>query len=75
MVGVPDPRLGHVVAALVAGDPADADAIKTHVRGKLAGYKVPRHVMIAPSTERAATGKADYKAVRERILAWLGTKE
>ena len=75
VVGVPDPRLGHVVAAIVAGDPADADAIKTHVRGKLAGYKVPRHVMIAPSTERAATGKADYKAVRERILAWLGTKE
>lgn len=73
VVGVPDPRLGQVVAALVAGT-ADADAIKAHVRGKLAGYKVPRHVMVAESVERAATGKAGYKAVRERILAWLGKR-
>ena len=41
----------------------------------LAGYKVPRHVMIAESVERAVTGKADYNAVRERILAWLAKKE
>jgi acyl-CoA synthetase (AMP-forming)/AMP-acid ligase II len=71
VVGVPDPRLGQVVAALVAGLPSDADAVKAHVRSKLAGYKVPRHVMIVASAERAATGKADYQAVRERIVAWL----
>jgi fatty-acyl-CoA synthase len=71
VVGVPDARLGQVVAALVAGT-SEAEAIKAHVRGKLAGYKVPRHVMVATSVERAATGKADYNAVRERILAWLG---
>jgi fatty-acyl-CoA synthase len=71
VVGVPDSRLGQVVAALVAGT-SDAEAIQAHVRGKLAGYKVPRHVMVATSVERAATGKADYNAVRERILAWLG---
>jgi acyl-CoA synthetase (AMP-forming)/AMP-acid ligase II len=75
VVGVPDARLGQTVAALVAGPAPDADAIKAHVRAKLAGYKVPRHVMVADSVERAATGKADYKAVRERILAWLGTRE
>ena len=78
VVGVPDARLGQVVAAVVAvvaGAAAEADAIKTHVRGKLAGYKVPRHVMVAESVERAPTGKADYKAVRERMLAWLATRE
>ena len=32
VVGVPDPRLGQVVAALVAGTAPDADAIKAHVR-------------------------------------------
>jgi 3-oxocholest-4-en-26-oate---CoA ligase len=74
VVGVPDPRLGQVVAALVAGPDADPDAIKAHVRAKLAGYKVPRHVMVAESVERAATGKADYGAVRERVLGWLGAK-
>ena len=74
VVGVPDSRLGQVVAAVVEGTSTDADAIKAHVRGKLAGYKVPRHVMIAESVERAVTGKADYNTVRERILAWLATK-
>ena len=74
VVGIPDVRLGQVVAALVAATTHDAEAIKAHVRSRLAGYKVPRHVMIAESADRAATGKADYKAVRERILAWLGAK-
>ena len=57
-----------------SGTPTDADAIKAHVRERLAGYKVPRHVMIAESVERAVTGKADYNAVRSRILEWLATK-
>ena len=74
VVGVPDARLGQVVAALVAGREPDVDAIKAQVKSRLAGYKVPRHVLVADSVERAATGKADYNAVRERILAWLGTK-
>jgi acyl-CoA synthetase (AMP-forming)/AMP-acid ligase II len=72
VVGVPDARLGQVVAALVAGN-ADADAIRSHVRARLAGYKTPRHVLVADSVDRAATGKADYNAVRTRVLAWLAT--
>ena len=74
VVGVPDPRLGQVVAAVVAapaGAALHADAVKAQVRSRLAGYKVPRHVMIVESVERTVTGKADYKAVRERIVAWL----
>ena len=70
VVGVPDTRLGQIVAAVVAGA-ADADAVKAHVRERLAGYKVPRQVMIVESVERAVTGKADYNAVRTRMLAWL----
>jgi 3-oxocholest-4-en-26-oate---CoA ligase len=73
VVGVPEPRLGQVVAALVAGN-AEPDAVKAHVRERLAGYKVPRHVMVAESVERAPTGKADYNAVRARVLAWLQPK-
>jgi len=74
VVGVKDPRLGQVVAALVAGKGVSDDAIKTHVRERLAGYKAPRHVMIVDSVERAATGKADYNAVRDRVTAWLAMK-
>src|SRR4030095_5765409 len=74
VVGVQDQRLGQAVAAVVAGTSPDVDAIKAHVRERLAGYKVPRHVMIADSVERAVTGKADYNTVRSRILEWLATK-
>lgn len=73
VVGVPEPRLGQVVAALVAGTAIEAEAVKAHVRSQLAGYKVPRHVLVAESVERMATGKADYNAVRARIDAWLQT--
>jgi fatty-acyl-CoA synthase len=76
VVGVPDPRLGQVVAAVVAAPAAaalGADAVKAHVRERLAGYKVPRHVMVVESVERTVTGKADYPAARARVAAWLAS--
>ena len=76
VVGVSDPRLGEVVAAMVAVPVSAAlhgEAVKAHVRGRLAGYKVPRHVMLVDSVERSVTGKADYAAVRARIVAWLAS--
>jgi fatty-acyl-CoA synthase len=74
VVGVPDPRLGQVVAALVAGSTVDADAVRAHVRERLAGYKVPRYVLVAESVDRMPSGKADYNAVRARIGAWLSQR-
>ena len=69
VVDVPDERMGQVVAAIVAAPPTAAlraDAVQAHVRSQLAGYKVPRHVMIVESVERTVTGKADYPAARSR---------
>jgi acyl-CoA synthetase (AMP-forming)/AMP-acid ligase II len=74
VVGVPDARLGQLVTAVVAGASTDADAIRTHVRQQLAGYKVPRHILVVDSVERMATGKADYNAVRARMIAWLASQ-
>ena len=77
VVGLPDPRFGQVVAAVVepaAGATLDAAAVIAHVRGRLAGHKVPRVVMIVDSVERTPPGKADYTAVRERIGAWLAAR-
>src|SRR5215470_11589206 len=45
VIGVPDERLGQRVAALVQPRPGaapDLAALQEHVRGQLAGYKVPR---------------------------------
>jgi 3-oxocholest-4-en-26-oate---CoA ligase len=61
--GIPDPRYGQCVAAIVSTsanvDPAD---LIQHVRVKLAGYKAPRNVVAVKRVPRAANGKADYPA-------------
>lgn len=73
VVGVPDPRFGQVIVAMVETRDLslDPEAVIGHVRERLARYKAPRHVMLVPDAVRTITGKADYPAVRERIGAWL----
>ena len=67
-VGVLDERRGEAVALVVALQPGvdlapeDAEAqIIDHVRGRLAGYKVPRHVVVVTEVVRSGSGKADYR--------------
>ena len=72
VVGVPDDRFGEVVNALVElvpGAAFDPDGLQAHVRAHHAPYKVPRRIVEVPSTERAANGKLDYKALRARLEA------
>jgi acyl-CoA synthetase (AMP-forming)/AMP-acid ligase II len=68
VAGVPDPRWGHQVAAVVQlreGVPVpDLDAIRSHCRGRLAGYKIPRQLVIAGEIRRSPSGKADYRWAR-----------
>src|SRR5262249_44899311 len=74
VVGVPDPRFGERICAVVemeAGDALGLDEIAEHVRGRLARYKAPRELVLAPVV-RAANGKLDYKAVRAQALQALG---
>jgi fatty-acyl-CoA synthase len=68
VVGVPDPRWGEMVVALV--QPADHsriddDALHAHCRHSLAGYKVPKRFVALESLQRSPAGKADYKLLRE----------
>lgn len=62
VVGVPDPRLGECVAAVVTfhGAPASNTELVATLRGLLAGYKVPKLIVTADEIRRAANGKADY---------------
>jgi 3-oxocholest-4-en-26-oate---CoA ligase len=70
VLGVPDDRLGQRVAALIQlrpGVTADAGALQAHVRGQLAGYKVPRTVWFVDSVGRTVSGKADYGWARQYV--------
>ena len=70
VVGVPDPRLGEAIAAVVEladGAAATPDELIAHVKTRIAGYKAPRHVLVVDDVGRAANGKADYAGARARI--------
>lgn len=62
VLGMPDPRWGEVVTALVElrqGKSATAEEIKEHCRKRLAAYKCPKHVFFVEKVPRAASGKID----------------
>ena len=73
VVGVPDPRFGERICAVVdfVGDKAPALAeLSAHVKSLLADYKAPRELVLAPVV-RAPNGKLDYKGIKAQALEAL----
>ncbi|NUU25039.1 MAG: acyl-CoA synthetase, partial [Streptomycetaceae bacterium] len=71
VVGVPDERWGNRVVAVVAPRPGATptfDELTVHCRTLLAGYKVPRAVVLTEEIGRTNVGKADY-AWASRVAA------
>jgi len=73
VVGVPDERFGSRVAAvvsLVEDAPAPTvDALADHCRSVIAGYKVPRDLVVVDKVRRKVTGKGDYAWAKEVAVA------
>ncbi len=68
VIGVPDELLGQRVAVLVQlrpGAAGDLAALQEHVRGQIAGYKVPRSIWRVDAIRRTVSGKADYRWARQ----------
>ncbi len=64
VVGVPDERFVERVAAIVQPRPGAAVALEdlqAHCRGTLAGYKVPRQLVVLDELVRTPVGKPDYR--------------
>jgi len=64
VVGLDDDRWGQAVTAVVeltAPGAADADELRAGVRERLAGYKVPKRVVLVDRVERSPNGKTDYR--------------
>jgi fatty-acyl-CoA synthase len=67
VVGVPDPRWGEVGAAFVAlkpGETLEAEALKAFLRQRLAGYKVPKHVVFLEELPKTGPGKVNKEALK-----------
>jgi acyl-CoA synthetase (AMP-forming)/AMP-acid ligase II len=74
VVGVPDDRFGEAITAIVELDESqhlDEAALIAHVKGAIASYKAPRHVIAVATIGRAANGKLDYKRLKAEAITAL----
>jgi fatty-acyl-CoA synthase len=75
VVGVPDERFGEAICAVIEPGPDAAlepEDLVAHVKGRLASYKAPRHVLVVETIGRAANGKADYQRMKALAAAAHG---
>lgn len=74
--GVPDPKWGEAVTAMVEldeGAELSEVALREQLRGRLAGYKIPKRVFFVGADDWVITptGKLDKTAMRSRVLEQL----
>lgn len=68
VVGVPDVRFGERVAAVASvreGHAVTLDELAEHSRTLIAGYKVPRDLVVVDAVPRSPAGKPDYRWAKE----------
>jgi acyl-CoA synthetase (AMP-forming)/AMP-acid ligase II len=76
VVGLPDDRWGERVTALVQPRPGKRPALadlQSHCRGTIAGYKVPREVLLVDEVPRLPNGKPDYRNAKQRATDLTAT--
>ncbi|MFE9496954.1 acyl-CoA synthetase [Streptomyces collinus] len=73
VAGVPDATWGSHVAAVVqlrsGARRLSLDDLQDHCRAHLAGYKIPRQLVLTEGIRRSPSGKADYRWAREVAVA------
>jgi acyl-CoA synthetase (AMP-forming)/AMP-acid ligase II len=70
VIGTPDPKWGEKVTAFVVrvpGADVTADALKLHCRDLLAGYKVPKEIVLEEALPMTANGKVQKATLRQRF--------
>ena len=75
VVGVPDPKYGEELCAWIipkAGTTPTDDDIRDFCKGKIAHYKIPRHIRFVQSFPLTITGKVQKFKIRETMQQELG---
>lgn len=71
VAGTPDRRFGERVGAVVqlrsGFESVETASIVEYCREHLAGYKIPRSLVVVPAVQRSPSGKADYRWARTVI--------
>jgi acyl-CoA synthetase (AMP-forming)/AMP-acid ligase II len=70
VVGAPDERFGERVAAVVQVRPETAptlEELQEHCRSSIAGYKVPRSLLLVDAVPRQPSGKPDYPTTKQLV--------
>ena len=70
VVGVPDDTWGEAGAAFVvpaAERTLTADAVLSHARDHLAGYKIPKHVRVLDALPKGPSGKIQKAVLADRV--------
>jgi fatty-acyl-CoA synthase len=73
--GVPDPRYGEELMAcvrLAAGGSCTEEDLRELCRGRIAHYKVPRHIRFVDEFPMTVTGKVQKFKMRDAAVAELG---
>jgi 3-oxocholest-4-en-26-oate---CoA ligase len=69
VVGLPDERWGECVTALLQPRPGrqpTLEDLQQHARTQIAGYKVPRQMLLIEEVPRLPNGKPDYRSAKAR---------
>lgn len=70
VVGVADAEWGQRVTGLIQtedGQPLDAAALATFLRGEIAGYKIPRQLAFTDQLPQTASGKIERRQVEKML--------
>ena len=75
VVAYPDPRLAEVPVAFVilkAGQTIDAETLLNRMKGKIASYKIPKHVIFCDAYPMTSSGKIRKIELRAQAKEILG---
>jgi len=73
--GVPDPKWGEAVAAVIKpkmGYQISPEDIKAYLRDKIASYKIPKYIWIDEEVPKTAVGKVDYSYLKKKYSGMIG---